>query len=133
MFNPWSLFYNYSLLEKQQINSCGPLKYYGYTGPIFKDKLCTKKVGTLLVDAQVVNPTTGYTKSSLNVNLEKGTISYLMFHKTKDGKGVTGQFTGPVICGTGDYSNYNTLRYEAIVVNLPNGDTRKVTFIKKGL
>jgi len=127
-FKKIEFYYTYESLTKNLINSTNNLKTFIYQGKIYKDKAQLIVLGDILVE-QTVDETTGLTKSTVNVVLKSGTITYVLVHDTNDGKGLPGELAGPVIYGTEKYLSWNSSCYYTKIINYQN--ERSVTIYRK--
>ena len=121
-------YYTYESLTKNLISEINNLKTYIYQGKIYKDKAQLIVLGDIFIE-QTVDETTGVTKSTVNVLLKQGAITYTLFHNTNDGKGIPGELMGPVIYGTEKYLTWNSSNYYSKIINYQN--ERSVTIYKK--
>jgi hypothetical protein len=101
------------------INDTKNLRTYLYQGTVYKDKEQIIPFGDIFIE-QTVDENTGQTKSIVNVITKQGVISYVLFHKTDDGKGIQGEITGPVIYGTEKYLTWNSSNYYSKIINYEN-------------
>jgi hypothetical protein len=118
-FKKIEFYYTYDSLKKNLINDTKNLRTYLYQGTVYKDKEQIIPFGDIFIE-QTVDENTGQTKSIVNVITKQGVISYVLFHKTDDGKGIQGEITGPVIYGTEKYLTWNSSNYYSKIINYEN-------------
>jgi hypothetical protein len=121
-------YYTYESLTKKLINDTNNLKTYSYQGKIYKDKARLIVLGDIFIE-QIVDENNGMTKSTVNVSLKQGYITYILFHTTIDGKSIQGELIGPVIYGTEKYLSWNSSNYYSRIINYQNDSS--VTIYKK--
>jgi len=124
-------YFKYSAIKKNLISSVNNIRVYVYEGDVYGDKLFKTKIGTIMWE-QIVNENTNETKSTHNVTLSTGTISYVFFHKTSHGKTAPNTtLIAPLLCGTKRYEFWNSANYFIKLTTGRDDDTRTVAVYKK--
>ena len=122
------VFYKYSLCKKIVIDR-DHINTIFVTGPLFKDKNCTKQIGTFTSE-QLHEEDSSNTTSEYIMTLYNGSINFKIFQKTDVGKGILGNIEiGPIVCGSKRYLYWNSSKYSA-KLKLVNNDDRTITIFK---
>ena len=111
-------YYTYDALDKNETSCINNWITYLCKGIIYKDKSQTIQLGEIIIE-ETVDTDSGLTKSIVNVLLNDGVITYVVFRNhCKDF--LNNEVIGPVTYGTKKYLTWNSSNYYTKVKNYEN-------------
>jgi hypothetical protein len=113
-------YYTHESLIKNEISCTDNWITYLCKGIIYKDKSQKNKLGEIFIE-ETVDKNSGLTKSVVNVLLNDGNITYVVFHNHCNCIDLLhNEVIGPVTYGTKKYLTWNSSNYYSKIINYEN-------------
>jgi hypothetical protein len=117
-FKKIEFYYTHESLIKNEISCTDNWITYLCKGIIYKDKSQKNKLGEIFIE-ETVDKNSGLTKSVVNVLLNDGNITYVVFHNHCIDL-LHNEVIGPVTYGTKKYLTWNSSNYYSKIINYEN-------------
>ena len=130
MIQKLSIYYKYSELNRTLLADNGNIQLHIDNVPLYSNSTFLKKIGKAVIE-QYYNIKTKETKTTFNLHLDEGVITFVVINCTIDGKGATNTtMIGPVIYGTKRYLFWTSNTYFSRIKYIDN-NIRHITILKK--